>query len=224
MTATLPPGCSARYETVRLLGTGGFGAVYLATHRELGRQVALKVLHAPGDEKLASRMLEEARISATLSHPGIVKLLDFDVEGGAAGLELPLLEPAPPRLLQTALRRAMAKRPEDRHRSAADLAADLQALLAMNAGVAKHPPPPSARAPGPTVLARGLALTALVAASSAAYRAPRRPRQLPAIASPATAAPTAAGECDAATVDRHAKENAHRLLIELDRPAGRDPK
>lgn len=34
-----------RYETVRLLGEGGMGKVYLAKQVDLGRQVVVKVMH-----------------------------------------------------------------------------------------------------------------------------------------------------------------------------------
>jgi len=34
-----------RYEVLRLLGTGGMGAVYEAQQRDLNRRVAIKVLH-----------------------------------------------------------------------------------------------------------------------------------------------------------------------------------
>lgn len=43
MTA-VPDDCSRTYEILRPLGTGGFGTVFLARHRPLGREVALEVL------------------------------------------------------------------------------------------------------------------------------------------------------------------------------------
>lgn len=70
-------GPSARYEIVRRIGEGGMGAVYLAHDRELDRDVALKVLRAPEptDEE-RTRILREARILASLEHPGIVPVHD----------------------------------------------------------------------------------------------------------------------------------------------------
>ncbi len=61
------------------LGRGGMGAVYLAEHLDLHRRVAVKIL-APGkgeDQKLAlERFLREARASASLDHPNIVRTFD----------------------------------------------------------------------------------------------------------------------------------------------------
>jgi serine/threonine protein kinase len=66
-----------RYEVVGELGRGGMGTVYRVRDRELARDVALKVLTLPdasGDT--AARMLGEARILASLEHPGIVPIHD----------------------------------------------------------------------------------------------------------------------------------------------------
>jgi serine/threonine-protein kinase len=68
-----------RYQIVRTLGRGAFGAVYLARERQLHRLVAIKVLHADrawSDEDRA-RLLAEARTLANLSHPAVVPLLAF---------------------------------------------------------------------------------------------------------------------------------------------------
>ena len=71
------PDADARYEVRERIGEGGMGAVYLAYDRELDRDVALKVLRAPvptEDERL--RIVREARILASLEHPGIVPVHD----------------------------------------------------------------------------------------------------------------------------------------------------
>jgi serine/threonine protein kinase/formylglycine-generating enzyme required for sulfatase activity len=67
-----------RYRVVKLLGEGGFGAVYLAYDDELKRQVAIKVPHRhriakPED---AEAYLAEARTLASLDHPHIVPVHD----------------------------------------------------------------------------------------------------------------------------------------------------
>jgi len=72
-----PEGAPVRYEIVERIGEGGMGAVYLARDRDLGRDVALKVLRVPeptGEER--ARILREARILAALEHPGIVPVHD----------------------------------------------------------------------------------------------------------------------------------------------------
>jgi serine/threonine protein kinase len=78
-TKDLPriPELAAEYEFVRELGRGGTGVVYLARDRELGREVAIKVLRpsALRDEDALARLLREARTAARLQHPNIVMLL-----------------------------------------------------------------------------------------------------------------------------------------------------
>ena len=67
-----------RFEVIRELGRGGFGVVYEALDRELGRRVALKTLR-PGrarDRWSDAQVKAEAQATASLSHPGIVTLLE----------------------------------------------------------------------------------------------------------------------------------------------------
>ena len=72
------PGKIGRYSVQKLLGEGGFGRVYLGFDDQLNRPVAIKVplrelVAQPGD---AEAYLEEARILASLDHPGIVPVHD----------------------------------------------------------------------------------------------------------------------------------------------------
>lgn len=68
---------SGRYEVGELIGEGGMGSVYLARDRELDREVALKVLRDPAPTaEERDRILREARILASLEHPGIVPVHD----------------------------------------------------------------------------------------------------------------------------------------------------
>jgi hypothetical protein len=67
-----------RYARIRKLGDGGFGVVYLAKDRELGREVAIKLPKRPRptSEQDALDFLSEARNLARLDHPGIVPVYD----------------------------------------------------------------------------------------------------------------------------------------------------
>ena len=66
-----------RYEIGASIGEGGMGTVYAAHDRELDREVALKVLRdAATDVSERDRLLREARILASLEHPGIVPVHD----------------------------------------------------------------------------------------------------------------------------------------------------
>jgi len=79
---TQPPDVSARYEILGPVGHGGVGVVYRARDKELGRDVAVNVLHADLQDGMAERFFEEAQIGAQLQHPGIVPV--YDLEFGAA--------------------------------------------------------------------------------------------------------------------------------------------
>ena len=70
------------YHLVRLLGWGGQAEVYLGEHRYLKSFAALKVLHASLDTQHSEQFLAEAQTLARLSHPCIVRVLDFTVEQG----------------------------------------------------------------------------------------------------------------------------------------------
>ena len=72
-----------RYELIREVGRGGFGVVWEARDRELGRTVAFKALRARGEVAREKRLLAEAEVAARLSHPNIVTVLDVGrSEGG----------------------------------------------------------------------------------------------------------------------------------------------
>jgi serine/threonine-protein kinase len=67
-----------RYRIEQRIGQGGFGAVFQATQLNLGRAVALKVLHAALLEGGGlQRFQREAALVQRLDHPNIVRLLDF---------------------------------------------------------------------------------------------------------------------------------------------------
>jgi alpha-tubulin suppressor-like RCC1 family protein len=76
--ATLPEvrELEAEYEILAELGRGGMSVVYLARDRELGRDVAIKVIHAAMgvDDVVVARQLAEARTVAQLQHPNVVAI------------------------------------------------------------------------------------------------------------------------------------------------------
>ena len=78
-----------RYTIVRPLGSGGFGAVFLATDSRLGnRNVAIKYFATshmrPEEADISSKLFQsEAHTLARLNHPNLAPVLDyFEVEGG----------------------------------------------------------------------------------------------------------------------------------------------
>jgi tRNA A-37 threonylcarbamoyl transferase component Bud32 len=67
------------YRILKLLGSGGMGAVYLAEHRAIGHKAAIKVLlrELAADEESAQRFFNEARAVNLVKHPGIVQIFDY---------------------------------------------------------------------------------------------------------------------------------------------------
>lgn len=68
-----------RYEIRQKLGTGGMARVYLGYDTNLGREVAIKILHEhlAEDPMFKERFEREARFVATLNHPNIVQVYDY---------------------------------------------------------------------------------------------------------------------------------------------------
>ncbi len=81
-----------RYRLVELLGQGGMATIYRATDAQLGREVAVKLLHAEygRDPDFVARFKQEAQSAASLSHPNIVAVYDFgtDADGPYIVMEL----------------------------------------------------------------------------------------------------------------------------------------
>jgi len=67
------------------VGRGGMGVVYRATHMELGRPVALKVISAAfaGDEDFRERFKRESRLAASIDHPNVIPVYEAGEAEGA---------------------------------------------------------------------------------------------------------------------------------------------
>jgi predicted Ser/Thr protein kinase len=71
-----PPTLPDRYEFLEPLGRGGLGAVFKARDTSTGRIVAVKTV-AQGDDRVQALLMREARLLASLSHPGVVAVDDM---------------------------------------------------------------------------------------------------------------------------------------------------
>src|ERR1700716_1148588 len=67
-----------RYKLVSRLGSGGMADVFLAEDQQLGRKVALKLLHRrfAEDPDFVERFRREAQAAAGLQHPNVVSVYD----------------------------------------------------------------------------------------------------------------------------------------------------
>jgi serine/threonine protein kinase len=72
-----------KYRLLKLLGAGGMSSVYLAEHATLGSKAAIKVLPVKRVDQTSylARFEREARQSARLNHPNIVRTFDLDTAG-----------------------------------------------------------------------------------------------------------------------------------------------
>ena len=82
--ASIPPVCGdtigERFIVQRHLGAGGMGTVYEASHRRLDTRVCIKTIgeRLAGREDAKKAFYREARFAASLSHPNLISILDYD--------------------------------------------------------------------------------------------------------------------------------------------------
>jgi eukaryotic-like serine/threonine-protein kinase len=92
---TLTPGSRfGAYEIIKAIGAGGMGEVYRARDTRLARDVALKVLPLAftGDPDRLARFDREAKLLASLNHPGIATIHGIEESEGIRALVLELVE------------------------------------------------------------------------------------------------------------------------------------
>ena len=80
----LMPSTAGRYQIQGEIARGGVGSVFKAHDVDLGRDVAVKVLHEKYRERpdVLQRFVEEAQIGAQLQHPGIVPVYEMGLQNG----------------------------------------------------------------------------------------------------------------------------------------------
>jgi serine/threonine-protein kinase len=103
------------YQVVRLLGSGGMGAVYEAEQPRIGKRVAIKVLHphvARVPEALR-RFFHEARLVNQIRHAHLIDVLDFGEDD--AGIPYLVMELLEGESLKTRLSRGPLQESEARH-------------------------------------------------------------------------------------------------------------
>jgi serine/threonine-protein kinase len=92
------PSAIGRYQITGTLGFGAMGAVYKAFDPLIKRVLAIKTIRldvprqSPQHRAFIDRFYQEARISGTLSHPGIVTLFDVGVEKDVPFLAMEFVE------------------------------------------------------------------------------------------------------------------------------------
>ena len=91
----LPRGARiGKYEVVRVIGSGGMGAVYEALHPELKKRVAIKTLHraVAMHPQARQRFLREGEAASRIRHPHVVDVTDVGMHDGQPFLVMELLD------------------------------------------------------------------------------------------------------------------------------------
>jgi serine/threonine protein kinase len=91
---SLKPGSTlGKYRIERELGRGGMGVVFLGFDPTLERQVAIKVLGAPGEPNGSpERVLLEARSASALNHPNICTVYEVGVDDGGSFIAMEYID------------------------------------------------------------------------------------------------------------------------------------
>ncbi|MBK7914767.1 MAG: protein kinase [Chloroflexi bacterium] len=83
MTDTLSGRTIGKYQLIEKIGRGGMAEVYKGYQESLDRYVAIKLMHAflISEQDFLHRFKREAKAMASMRHPNIVAIYDFDVYG-----------------------------------------------------------------------------------------------------------------------------------------------
>jgi serine/threonine protein kinase len=84
-----------KYRLGKRLGLGGMGEVWSATHTAMGREFAVKLMHAHAATSTSARarFAKEARVSAKINHPSVIDVYDVgETEDGCPFLVMELLD------------------------------------------------------------------------------------------------------------------------------------
>jgi len=106
-----------RYRVIRHLGSGGMASVLLCEDERLGRQVAVKRLHADSPVDVEQRFNREAKLGASLNHPNLVSVFDTATDDEGVLIVMEYVDGDP---LSRLLRRGPL-RPEEVRRMVLDL-------------------------------------------------------------------------------------------------------
>ena len=85
---------AGRYRITSKLGEGGMGVVYSGQDEQLARPVAVKLLkrNVSRDEAAVERLKQEAQVAMMLTHPAIMRLINFERDGEYALLLMEYIE------------------------------------------------------------------------------------------------------------------------------------
>ncbi|MGH8636611.1 MAG: protein kinase domain-containing protein [Burkholderiales bacterium] len=86
------PDAIGPYSIVREIGRGGMGVVYEGWDERLSRAVAIKTILRTSDTQMRERLVREARVAASVSHPHICQLFDIGEHAGEPFLCMELLD------------------------------------------------------------------------------------------------------------------------------------
>ena len=93
------PRVAGKYQIKSVLGKGGHGTVYRATHVDLGDDVALKVLNpeVADDDEAQKRFLREVKLATSFVHEYAVQVREFgrDADTGSLYFTMDLVDGAP---------------------------------------------------------------------------------------------------------------------------------